>query len=104
MDDLQYSVIPADSHRKFCDLITASSVGGMVEDDPDGDFAALEAPVIDVDALKGFAAFAALDAFSAYDAVIDPDYPVTKDYISDHQSDLGHCRRPAHITAQRESR
>ena len=38
VDNLPISVNSADSHRKFCDLITASSMGGMVEDDLDGDF------------------------------------------------------------------
>ena len=49
-----------------------------MEDDPDGDFAVLEAPVTGFDALTGFAAFTALDASSAYDDVVDPDLFVTK--------------------------
>ena len=48
----------------------------MVEDDPDGDIAALDAPVTGFDALMGFAALTALDAFSGYDAVIDPEISV----------------------------
>ena len=59
-----------------------------MEDDPDGDFAALEAPVTGFDAFTGFADLTALDAFSAYDAVIDPDLSSTKSYISEHQSDV----------------
>ena len=101
MDDLELPVGTADSHRRFCDLITASSVGGMGEVDPDGDLTGLDASVTGSDALTGFAALADLDAFSdfaaltglddfsAYDAVIDHDHvPLRRCGVSDHQSDL----------------
>ena len=57
---LEDSAETADSHHRFCDLNTASSVGGMGEDDPDGEVAGLDAYVTRFDAFTDSAALTVL--------------------------------------------
>ena len=77
----------------------------MVDANPEGDFAALEAPVTGFDVLTGFASLTALDAFSTYDAVIDPGSSCHEIlHLRPPKRFEEYCRWPAHITAQRESR
>ena len=64
---------PADSHRRFSDLITVSSVGGMVEDDPDGDVAGSDAFVTGFNVFTDLAASRDLDAFADFDSLTGPD-------------------------------
>ena len=83
---LETSAGTADRHRRFCDLITASSVGGMVEDDGDSvaHVAGLDVSVTDFGALIGpDYSFIVVDARIDFDAYIDVDAPVI-----DHDRDL----------------